>query len=69
MKSYECAICKGLVARGIKNEERFMSTRKEVRKHLREVHHLKGKKNEQALRKEDLGQSDITKNMIATEIK
>ena len=60
MKEYECAICKKLAARGIKGEERFKGTRKEVRKHLREVHHVKG------VNKSD--QSKITENLIAREI-
>ena len=35
IKTYRCGICK-------KGENEFSSTRKEVRKHLREVHGVKG---------------------------
>lgn len=41
IKIYECSICKKLTGK-IKGEERFTGTREEVRKHLREVHNIKG---------------------------
>jgi hypothetical protein len=68
-KFYECAICKRLVDNGVKGEERFFGTRKDVRKHLHDIHHLKHIKNKEGVPKKDLGQSQITLNTIAKEIK
>ena len=64
MKIYECAICKGFVKKGLQGEELFKGTRKDVRKHLVEVHHIKGQNNFIGLKKEEL-ESKITKNTIA----
>lgn len=68
IKTYSCAICENL-ARKVKGEKRFAGTRKEVRKHLSEVHHIKGVKNFMNLKKSEFGQSEITKNTIAREFK
>lgn len=63
-KIYECAICKKLARKGLKGEKRFIGTRKAVRKHLVEVHRLRGRKNLGGLSKKEFGQSNITKNCI-----
>lgn len=42
IKIYECAICNRLVENKVKGEKKFFGTRKDVRKHLQEVHHMKG---------------------------
>ena len=43
VKIYECAICKRLVDNMVRGNERFISTRKDVRKHLVEIHNVKGR--------------------------
>jgi hypothetical protein len=69
IKYYECKICKHLNDRGVKGIERYKGTRKEVRKHLHDEHHLKHIKNIRGMTKKDFGQSDITKNTLSFEIK
>lgn len=68
-KYYECAICKRMVDNKVKGVERFQGSRKDVRTHLHDEHGLKHVKNDRALNKKDLGQSQITLNTIAVEIK
>ena len=60
IKIHECSICRRLFNAGIKGEERFMGTRKQVRNHLTEVHRIKGRKNRQNLNKKDFGPSNIS---------
>lgn len=69
MKVFECAICKEFFFNKVKGETRFFGTRKDVRKHLREIHHS----NRRAGRPEHKGnrklggkdnRSIITKNCI-----
>ena len=69
IKIYECKICKGFVERGLKGEKRITGIRKDVRKHLVEVHNIKGQKNTQGLTKKDMGKSSITNNMLSEEFK
>jgi hypothetical protein len=69
VKYYECAICKKMFYNKVRGEERFQGTRNEVRKHLHDVHHLKHIKNNGGTNKKELGQSRITLNTIAVEIK
>jgi hypothetical protein len=69
IKIYECAICKRLVDNHVKGEVGFKGTRKDVRKHLHDVHKLKHVKNTKGVNKKDFGQSSITKNTIAVEFK
>lgn len=67
MKIYECKICKRL-AKNIKKEKRFRGTRKMVRKHLVEIHHIKGGSGH-GYKIEGHDQSEITKNMLSEEWK
>lgn len=67
IKIYECLLCRQLVNNKVKGQERFRGTRKEVRKHLVEVHNMKGRKNKSGLNKKEFGNSMITKNTIAEE--
>ncbi len=64
IKTYECKICKDLNDRGIKGQERFGGSRQDVRKHLVQVHRIRGRKNTQGLQKKDFGKSNITKNTL-----
>ena len=64
IKVFECAICKKLYENNVKNEERFIGFRKDVREHLRKVHGIKGRKNFWGVKKSEFGKSDITNNCI-----
>ena len=57
-----------LTEKGLKNESRFRSNRREVRKHLVGVHNIKGRKNTMGVNKKEFGNSNITDEMIATEV-
>lgn len=65
IKKYECKICKDFVKNGVKGQSRLISSRSVVRKHLVDVHRIKGRKNRSGLKKDDFGESFITKNTIA----
>ncbi len=69
IKIYECKICKGFVERKLKGEKGFRGIRKDVRKHLVNIHNIKGQKNIQGLNKKDFGKSMITNNMLSEEFK
>ncbi len=69
IKIYECEICKMLKGRGVRDTERFRGIRLEVRKHLRESHNLKGRKNWEGATKKELGQSPISSRTISREFK
>lgn len=69
IKIYECAICLRLSDKGVKGENRFRGTRKSVRKHLVELHHIKGRKNKQGVNTKEFGRSKITENIISEELK
>jgi hypothetical protein len=43
IKVFECALCKQEVQTGVKNSRRTYGTRKEIRQHLREIHHINRK--------------------------
>ncbi|MEM5867088.1 MAG: hypothetical protein QXG39_04135 [Candidatus Aenigmatarchaeota archaeon] len=57
MKEYRCLLCK-----------KIFGTRKEIRKHIREIHKVKGFRKRHIPRGKRKGSSDITKNMEAYEI-
>jgi hypothetical protein len=40
IKVFECAICKQMFFNNVKGETRFIGTRKDVRYHLRKIHHV-----------------------------
>jgi hypothetical protein len=40
IKIFECAICKDFARKGLKGEKRVIGNRKDIRHHLREVHHI-----------------------------
>ena len=63
-KIYECAICKKLSKNMKSKITRFKGTRKQVRKHLVEEHHIKGRKNPGRLNKKEFGPSNISQNTI-----
>ena len=65
IKIFECEICKRLSDRKIKGEERFRGTRQVVRKHLVEVHRIKGRKNPIGLTTKEFGQSHITRATLS----
>ncbi len=67
-KIYECKICKRFVQKGIKGYERVRGTREKVRKHIVEVHHIRGRKNVLGELKREFGPSNITENIIAEEM-
>ena len=71
IKTYECSICERLTKKGLKGEKRFTGTRKNVRKHLREIHHIKGIKNyrgEHHGERKGQFRSNISKETLAYEI-
>jgi hypothetical protein len=43
IKIFECAICKQLYFNNVKGEVRFYGTRKDVREHLKKIHHINRK--------------------------
>lgn len=63
VKIFECARCKEL-SKKMTGEKRFIGTRKQVRKHLVDIHRIKGIKNYGRLNKKEFGQSNISKNTI-----
>lgn len=71
INQYECEICNKLSKRmGNKNNfKRFIGIRKDVRKHLVEIHGVKGRKNTMGLSKKELGKSPITENTIVLDWK
>jgi hypothetical protein len=40
IKIFECGICKQLFLNNVKGETRFKGNRRDVREHLRKVHHI-----------------------------
>lgn len=64
MKIYECGLCNKFVKSGIKGYSIFKGTRKCIRKHLVDVHGIKGKQKN--VNGKNL-QSDLTKNTIVRE--
>lgn len=40
IKIFECALCLRETQTGVKKSKRFYGTRKDVRHHLREIHHI-----------------------------
>ncbi len=69
IKIYECEICKSLVKNKVAGQKRYKGTRKGVRKHLREVHGIKGRKNQDGLKKQDFGKSFITSKTLSEKMK
>ncbi len=68
VKKYECAICKNLAKSLSKKRERFFGTRKDVRKHLREKHNIKGARGRNSGGHKNFGvDSDLTKNTIVND--
>lgn len=67
IKIYECLICKKLKQNNVKDIERYIGTREDVRRHIRVEHHIKGQKNTQHVSKKNFGPSEITVNTLATE--
>ncbi len=62
VKIYECGICKK------RGGERFRGIRKEVRKHLREVHHVSGTTSLKGADKKETERSLVTANTISEEV-
>ena len=67
IKIFECKICKGFVQNRIRGEKRFEGTRWDVRKHLTEVHHIKGRRNQFGFKLKEFGKSHITNQMTSRE--
>jgi hypothetical protein len=68
-KIYECEICKRLTKNKVKGHSRVKGTRKDIRKHLREIHGVKGKKNKMGATKKEFGISALTLKTLSEEIK
>ena len=69
IKIYECKVCNERFKNKMKNAERFRGSRQDVRKHLREVHGIKGRKNKAGLTRGEHGQSKITEKILSEEFK
>ncbi len=69
IKKYECGICKSLSeSRFSKKRERFFGTRKDVRKHLKDKHKIKGARGRNSGNHKSFKvDSDLTKNTIVND--
>jgi len=67
VKEYECAICKDLTDNQVKGQKRFIGTRKAVREHLVNEHHLSKRRNPQGIKKSELGPSEVSKCTLRKE--
>ena len=65
IKKYECGLCKGRIDSKTKKEKKFVGNRKDVRKHLRESHNIKGATGRNSGGHKGFSiDSDLTKNTI-----
>jgi hypothetical protein len=68
IKIYECALCKKFAHDNIRGFERVTGTRKEIRKHLANEHHIKGRKNKQGVTKKEFGPSEISVQTLSKKL-
>jgi hypothetical protein len=65
IKIFECSICRRLIDNNFTGIEKFTGTRKDVRKHIVEEHHIKGRHNTEGKKIVEFGPSFITSETIS----